>query len=282
MSREPSFTAMWHAWLRHAHATTHESPILTDTRSAELISEPGHVRILDVMAGYSLPTADAIVAMAVIRHRLLADRVPVLHERGVRQLVVLGAGLDSTAFNLPAGLDGWRVFEVDEPATQEWKQRRLTDLGSPLPPNLVFAPCDFEVTGVLEALEAVGFDQSRPALVSLFGVIIYLTADATTALMRSLASLSPGSEVLLSYSPPYDDSDAVVQEVWNHATPTVAAGGEPFMSFYDAPAIERLLRDCGFRDTIHHPIDTLNKQYFADRRDGLHLSTIEQLLTAVC
>ncbi|MCA1845951.1 MAG: SAM-dependent methyltransferase [Actinobacteria bacterium] len=273
---------MWHAWPRHAHATIHDSPILDDTRSAELISDAGHARILDVMAGYSPPTADAIVTMAVIRHRLLVDRIPVLHERGVRQLVVLGAGLDTTAFNPRANLEGWKVFEVDEPATQQWKRARLADLGRKLPPELIFAPCDFEVTGVLEALQAVGFDQTRPALVSLFGVIIYLTTDATTGLMRSLATLAPGSEVLLTYSPPYDDSDAIVREVWSRATPTVAAGGEPFMNFYDAPAIERLLRDCGFPATIHHPIDTLNKQYFADRRDGLHLSTVEQLLTGVC
>jgi len=282
MSREPSFTAMWHAWLRHAHATTHDAPILDDSRSAALVPDPVHAKVLDVMAGYSRPTAEALVAMAVIRHRLLVDRIPVLGRRGVRQLVVLGAGLDMTVFNRAADLDGWTVFEVDEPATQEWKQARLAELGWPLPANLVFAPCDFEVTGVLEALGAVGFDRSEPALVSLFGVILYLTGDATADLMRSLATLAPGSEVLLTYSPPYEDSDAVVQEVWKHAGPTVAAGGEPFANFYDAPEIERLLRDCGFRSTIHHPIDALNKQYFAGRPDGLHLTTIEQLLTGVC
>jgi methyltransferase (TIGR00027 family) len=279
---EPSFMAMWHAWLRHHHATAHASPILRDTRSIELVPDDVQERVLAAMAVFSAPTAEALVTMAVIRHRLLADRLPTLHERGVRQLVVLGAGLDVTVFIQSEALAGWRVFEVDEPATQEWKRHRIAGLGWPLPANLVFAPCDFETTGVLTALEAVGFDRRRPALVSLFGVILYLTSEATAALLGTLATFAPGSEVMLTYSPPSDGSDPVAQEVWDGASSTAAAAGETFLNYYRASEIERLLRDSGFADATHHPVDTLNKHYFADRADGLRLSTIEQLVTGVC
>jgi O-methyltransferase involved in polyketide biosynthesis len=137
--RQPSFMAMWHAWLRNHHATAHESPILRDTRSIELVPDDIHDRVLSAQAVFSRPTADALVTMAVIRHRLLADTLPLLHERGVRQLVILGAGLDATVFIQSEALAAWRVFEVDEPATQEWKRRRMAGLGWPLPANLVFA-----------------------------------------------------------------------------------------------------------------------------------------------
>jgi methyltransferase (TIGR00027 family) len=280
--RQPSFMAMWHAWLRHHHATTHASPILRDTRSIELVPDDVHERVLAAMTVFSAPTADALVTMAVIRHRLLADRLPLLHERRVRQLVILGAGLDATVLIQPEALADWRVFEVDEPATQEWKRQRMAGLGWPFPPNLVFAPCDFERTGVLSALEAVGFDRGEPALVSLFGVILYLTADATATLLRTLATLAPGSEVMLTYSPPSDGSDPVAQEVWDGASSTAAAAGETFLNYYRASEIERLLLDSGFRHAIHHPNDALSKQYFADRPDGLRLATIEQLITGVC
>jgi O-methyltransferase involved in polyketide biosynthesis len=57
--------------------------------------------------------------------------------------------------DLPGGL---RVFEVDHPATQSWKRRRLAGLGVELPARLVFAPVDFERQTLREGLERAGFD----------------------------------------------------------------------------------------------------------------------------
>src|SRR5215471_10131551 len=108
---EPSFTAMWHAWLRSTHATVHPSPIFSDTRSVQLVPEQTLWQVVSVMESFSPETADAIILMAVIRHRVLIDRLPQAHERGVRQLVILGAGLDTTAFRLPEWAHQWRVFE---------------------------------------------------------------------------------------------------------------------------------------------------------------------------
>ena len=108
------------------------------------------------MDGFSPQTADAIVLMSVIRHRVLSERLPQASDRGVRQLLILGAGLDTTDFALPAWADDWRVFEVDHPATQDWKRAKIADLGWETPANLVFAPCDFETQTVLSALGAAG------------------------------------------------------------------------------------------------------------------------------
>jgi methyltransferase (TIGR00027 family) len=115
--REPSFTAMWLACLRNSHATTHASPIFSDTRSVQFVPADVRERVRSVMDGFSPETADAIVLMSVIRHRVLAERLPEANDRGLRQLVILGAGLDTTAFALPTWANGWRVFEVDHPAT---------------------------------------------------------------------------------------------------------------------------------------------------------------------
>jgi methyltransferase (TIGR00027 family) len=278
-AREPSFTAMWHAWMRDAHTTTHPPPVFIDTRSAQLVPDAVRDDVVTLMSGFSPEAADALITMAVIRFRLLTDRLPEARARGMDQLVILGAGLDTTVFSSSAST--WRVFEVDHPATQEWKRQRIAEVGWQLPDNLVFAACDFETQTVLSALDDVGLDRTRPVVVSMFGVILYLTADATKALMRDLASLAPGSEVLMTYSPPPGGPDPAVEEVWSKSSPKVDDTGESFIGHYTAAEIERIIRDAGFRDVQHHHVDTLNATYFADRSDGLEVHTIEQILSAV-
>ena len=279
---EPSFTAMWCAWARNTHATVHPSPIYSDTRSVQLIPAPAFERIASAMGCFSQEAVEALILLTVVRQRVLADRLPPAHERGVRQLVILGAGLDTTGLGLPEWGDQWRVFEVDHPATQEWKRRRITDLCWEVPANLVFAPCDFEQQNLLSALTAAGFEPQQPALVSLFGVIIYLTASATKATLTGLATLAPGSEVILTYESPPDGADPVVQETYDKISPVVDAAGESFAGYYRESEMEALVRAAGFPNAIHHPTGELNAHYFAGRSDRLRLRTIERLLTAAC
>jgi methyltransferase (TIGR00027 family) len=281
-AREPSFSAMWCAWARSIHATRHPSPIFSDTRSVQLVPEQPLGRLVSAMKGFSQEATDALILLTVVRQRVLADRLPPAHERGVRQLVILGAGLDTTGFGLPEWGDKWRVFEVDHPATQAWKRRRITEVGWKVPPNLVFAPCDFEQQDLLSALAAAGFERQRPALVSLFGVTIYLTEDATKATLTELATLAPGSEITLTYESPPDGVDPVVQETYDRVSPMVDAAGESFVGYYRESEMEALVRAAGFPDVIHHRIDELNARYLAGRSDRLRLRTIERLLTAVC
>jgi methyltransferase (TIGR00027 family) len=190
--------------------------------------------------------------------------------------------LDTTAFSLPAWASDWRVFEVDQPATQEWKRRRIDDLGWAVPSNLVFAPCDFERQSLLDALDAAGLDREAPVQVSLFGVTVYLTLDATRSLFSALAKLAPGSEVALTYCPPPDGSDPVADETFERAAPVVDSTGESFVGYHRAPEIEKLLREAGFADIAHYSVDDMNAHYFTGRSDDLRLYSIEQLVVASC
>jgi methyltransferase (TIGR00027 family) len=267
--------------MRNAHATAHASPIFTDTRSVQFVPEPVREDVLALMSGFSREAADALILMAVIRFRIFADRLPGAHERGMRQLVVLGAGLDTTAFSLPEWGRRWQVFEVDHPANQQWKRQEMARLGWDLPSNLVFAPCDFETQDMLSALDIAGFDPGRPAVASLFGVVLYLTRDATRTLLNDLASLADGSEVIMTYNPPPDGSDLVVQQVWDRSSPKVDETGESFIGHYPPSEIERLTTEAGFSKTIHYSTSALNAEYLCNRPDGLQLHEIEQLLVAV-
>ena len=239
-------------------------------------------QFLSFMDAYSKEAADAIVLMSVIRQHVLADGLPAAHDRGVRQLVILGAGLDTTAFAWPAWAAEWRLFEVDHPATQQWKRQQITKVGWHTPSNLVFTPCDFETQDLLSALDAAGFNRTSQTTVSLFGVIVYLTPDATRATLAQLATLARGSEVLITYCPPPDGTDAAAQETFDKASPRFDTAGESFLGYYRESEIERLVREAGFQDVIHHPNESLNARYLTHRTEGLRLHPIEQLLTAIC
>ena len=173
------------------------------------------------------------------------------------------------------------MFEVDTPETQEWKRQQITAIGWEVPPNLVFAPCDFEQQGLLSALTAAGFDARLPALVSLFGVILYLNADATKQTLAELATLTSGSELMITYCSQADQADPVVRELMVKSTPVVDATGETYVGYYQESEMDSLVRTAGFSDALHHPIEKLNARYFAGRPDGLRLRPMERLLTAV-
>ena len=111
-----------------------------------------------------------------VRSRYAEDIVEQQAGTGTGQYVILGAGLDTFAYRRPD--PGLRVFEVDHPATQAWKQRRLADLGVAIPGNLVFVPVDFEHQRLGPALEKAGFTFAEPAVFSWLGVTMYLTPDA--------------------------------------------------------------------------------------------------------
>ena len=96
--------------------------------------------------------------------------------QGVAQYVILGAGLDSFAQRRPDIASRMRVFEVDQPAPQEWKRRRLVELGYGVPEWLQLVPVDFEAgASAWQALAEAGFDATRPAFVASTGVSMYLT-----------------------------------------------------------------------------------------------------------
>jgi len=134
----------------------------------------------------------------------------------------------------------------------------------------------------LSALDAAGFDRTQPAVWSLFGVILYLTLDATRTTLRQLATtLAPQSEVTLTYNPPPDGTDPVAAETFEKASPRVDTTGESFTGFYCQSEIDRLAREAGFSEIIHYPLSMLNARYFHGRPDHLRLHSVELLLTAV-
>jgi len=275
----PDSTAVRVALWRAMHVEVDDPPpVLDDVVGLQLASPDDDWRDRGDM--HPLGTRGFRAAI-VARARFLDDLVTENVAAGVGQYVILGAGLDTLAQRRPDLGPSLRIFEIDQPGTQAWKRRRLTELGFGVPDWLRLVPVDFE-TGESwwDGLAAAGFEADRPAVVSSTGVSMYLTRDATAATLRQLAALAPGSTVAMTFLLPIDLVDEDDRPGLEMSTRGAAASGTPFISFYAPDEMLELARSAGFRDARHISSRTLADRYFAGRADGLRPSTGEDLLLA--
>ncbi|BBZ50505.1 class I SAM-dependent methyltransferase [Mycobacterium heidelbergense] len=113
-------------------------------------------------------------------------------DAGVRQAVILAAGLDARTWRLPWP-DGTVVYELDQPKVLEFKSNTLHEHGAQPRAHLVNVPIDLRQDWP-KALRDAGFDASRPAVWSAEGLVRYLPAQAQDLLFERIHSLSaPGS-----------------------------------------------------------------------------------------
>lgn len=238
---EPSRTAFGAA----AHRAVHQ-----DLDGARVFVDPLAWTILGADRSTILAKAEAagrtwLRLFVAARHRFAEDGLAAAVDRGTRQVVVLGAGLDTFAYRNPH--PGVRVFEVDHPATAAWKAARLRESGITVPAGMVFAGCDFEHEDFLERLVASGFDAGSPAYVLWLGVVPYLTRDAVTATLRRIATI-PDGEVAFDYAAPMGRLGWRARRARRAFERRVAALGEPLAGAYRPEEMDQLLRDAGFTE----------------------------------
>src|SRR6201999_3740107 len=125
------------------------------------------------------PFSTSLRAFLVARSRYAEDNLRRAVLNGVEQYVLLGAGLDTFAYRNPFAQ--LRVFEVDHPATQQWKRHLLAEGAIEIPPQLTFVPVYFETQPLTEGLAHGAFDFDEPAFFSWLGVTPYLTLEAFRA-----------------------------------------------------------------------------------------------------
>jgi len=117
---------------------------------------------------------------------------------GIRQLVILGAGLDARAYRLE-GVAETTVFEVDHPASQAYKRER-TRAHAPLAREVVHVSVDFSRETAGERLVACGHDRAKPSAWICEGVTMYLEPEVTLGLLDQVEDASaPGSLLALTY-----------------------------------------------------------------------------------
>ncbi|WP_062987708.1 class I SAM-dependent methyltransferase [Nocardia anaemiae] len=244
---QPSRTALATAYARAYHQIATEPRIFTDPLAIRIAGiTPDQLAELETT---TLPDGDTDMRrrrrlFLAARARFAEDTVADAVATGNRQVVILGAGLDTFAYRNPH--PDVRVFEVDHPDTQEWKRQRLDAAGIQLPASMTFAPVDFESQTLAAGLASAGFDRSRPAVFVWLGVIMYLTRDAILDTLRFVAGQAIPVRLVFDYLYPASGSTPEEMGERTARADRVAAVGEPWLSFFTADDIANVLQETGF------------------------------------
>jgi methyltransferase (TIGR00027 family) len=269
----PSLTAQGAALHRAAHQIADRPTIFTDPLALRIVGPEAEADLRAGRERHAQTAASRMRAFLAVRSRYTEDCFAEAFGRGIRQYVVLGAGLDTFAYR--NARDGLRVFEVDHPATQRWKRERLESAGIAIPDALTYAPVDFERETLFEGLRRAGFDFDRPAFFAWLGVVPYLSREAIAATLGFVArETKAGSEILFDYAEP-SQSPALAE-----LAKRVAEIGEPLRSFFKPDELARELRTLGFSFVEDADTDRLNALYLSDRNDGLALGGAAHIIRA--
>jgi methyltransferase (TIGR00027 family) len=275
---KPSRTAFAAAVHRATHQIVDKPSLLADPHVVTILGPEAVERMKTppepAWAASSAPMRAGIVARLLFAEETLAAAVA----RGVDQYVVLGAGLDTFAYRNP--YPSVRVFEVDYPATGDWKQASLAQAGIAIPDNVTYAGVNFETETLAHGLERAGFDLAKPAVFAWLGVIPYLTREAIETTLTAVAALPAGTEIVFDYGEPRETLPAAVQERMKERMANLAVIGEPWLSFFAPADMAALLTKAGFSEIEDLAGAQINARWYADREDGLRAYPMAHALRA--
>jgi methyltransferase (TIGR00027 family) len=254
---EPSRTALMIARQRAAHQLLDQGAILHDPFALKILCED-EKNVLQFANAH--PSASIGRLFTAARSRIAEVALSGAVERGVSQMVILGAGLDTFALRNPHGARLIRIYEVDHPATQAWKRQRLAEVQLAPPPWLVFVPVDFERDDLREALAVAGFQSNAPAFFTWLGVVPYLTQDAMASTLRYIASI-PNSQVVFDYMEAPGACSGEIKQLLKARTEQLEKINERCASHCNPPGIAALLRAHGFRDIEDTNFEAIKSQF---------------------
>lgn len=197
-------------------------------------------------------------------------------ELGVKQYVILGAGMDTFCFRNPEAAGSLEMFEVDEPATQDFKKTRIANANYDIPDHLHFVPGDFTRDIILKNLVEQGFNVNKKTFFSLLGVSYYLTREETSALINELFKEVPsGSSIVLDYADENLFNEKGLSNRVQNMVQMAAASGEPMKSCYSYDEMEKMLDQSGLLIYEHLSPNMIQIQFFGERSD--YLSAFETI-----
>jgi methyltransferase (TIGR00027 family) len=259
---QPSSTALGAAGLRAAHQVLDHAAIFTDPLALRILGADAEAMVRDAQTDIARQRLRWFIA---IRTRIAEDALAAAVQNGVRQLVVLGAGLDTYAYRAPPS-DDLRIFEVDHPSTQQWKRERLAVAAIAVPTTLRFVPVDFERETLADGLAASGFDPAQQTFFSWLGVVPYLTEQAVFSMLGFIAGLPGGAHVVFDYAnPPASIVEPGHRAAHEALAARVAELGETFRCRFDTQELRARLAELGFRDVEDLGPGQIAERFFPGR-----------------
>ncbi|MGA7313760.1 MAG: class I SAM-dependent methyltransferase [Silvibacterium sp.] len=261
----PSRTALRVALRRAAHQLYDSPVVFPDPVAVPILGQTYAEELRRTPRRTDRPYSIALRAFLVARSRYAEDNLSRAVTAGVRQYVLLGAGLDTFAYRNPYA--GLRVFEVDHPATQLWKRDLLQRSGVPIPESVTYVPVDFESQSLCAQLQTSGFNIHAPAFFAWLGVVPYLTLAAFRTTLGFIASQPTGSGVTLDYGQPRGALPFLERLAHDSLASRVQLAGEPFQLFFTPAEIAGEL--ASFHSIEDLGLDEINARYFPGRADQL-------------
>lgn len=247
---------------RAAHQLYDDPVIFTDPLALRILSDEAAAQVrtgLELENQY--PWSTGLRAFVAARSRFAEEELAKAVAAGVRQYVVLGAGLDTFAYRNPFA--DLAVFEVDFPDTQAWKRARLEHAEIDIPASMRFAAVDFERHSLSDGLREAGFRSDRPAFFAWLGVVPYLTRPAAFATLAFIAALPKGSGVVFDYTIPREMMGERERDAFDNLAARVARAGEPFRLFFDPAQLATELRDLGFSTLEDLDVEAVRARWFS-------------------
>jgi methyltransferase (TIGR00027 family) len=258
----PSRTARGAAAYRAVHQMLEDGAIFKDPFASKILDEQTAASLNEMAADKSLRPWRLFIAA---RSRFSEDTMANCVAGGVRQVVVLGAGLDTFSLRNPFANLGVRVFEVDYAATQLWKRERIKAAGLVEPQSLTFAPIDFERESLSEGLTRAGFRPDQPAFFQWLGVVPYLTKEAVSSTLKFISKV-PRAVVVFDYAEPFQNYPAERRANVIAVAEKAAARGEPWISHFDPAELFELLRGEVFKIVEDLGLPEIAERFYGDLR----------------
>lgn len=278
---QPSRTMLRSAIRRAAHQLFDDPLILNDPIVVGLVPEASESAIRDSLDEPGAPEAKLFRCMFAMRSRFAEDRLAQAAVRGVRQYVMVGAGLDTFPWRQPDFAKTMQIFAADHPASLAWTQGRLRQHGLSKPSNLTYVPADLEERRLGEQLTACGFERQAASFCSVLGVMQYLDRETIDALFAFAATLAKGSELVFSFAPPDDQSDGEDRDAFISFGRRPSALGEPWKSRLHPTDLATQLTDFGFSDIFHLTPELARERYFADQPEIREPPRWDHLIAAI-
>ncbi|MCB9094374.1 MAG: class I SAM-dependent methyltransferase [Halobacteriovoraceae bacterium] len=274
----PDHTAVRTSLWRALHVQIDPKPhVFVDEVGAKLVDEKNWRDRADMDPQFSKSMRASIVGRA----RFIEDLVEENISSGISQYVILGAGLDAFSQRRPELARKIQIFEIDQPATQKWKQNRLLELGFNLPKSLHFVPVDFEAgQSWWDKLLASGFDKNKPTIVVSTGVSMYLSNETNKETLQKLATLAPGSTFAMTFLLSPELLNPEEKTIMEFVMKKAKESGTPFLSLFSPAEIVELATNSGFKRAEFISALVIYERYFAKRTDGLRAGEAEAFLLA--
>ncbi len=243
---------------RAAHQLLEHGSIFSDPLAVRILGQDAELAAREAREQPARRRMRLFIAM---RTRFAEDALAAAVECGVRQLVVLGAGLDTYAYRSPWG-DRVRIFEVDHPATQAWKRARLANAGIEEPPWLSFAPVQFEQEALADGLRAAEFDPGQQSFFTWLGVVPYLTEAAIWTTLGFIAGVPGGAHLVFDYADPPESLSPEMRAYYDLGAARVEALGEKWLTHFEPQDLHSKLASFGFREIEDLGPPEIRARYF--------------------